>query len=67
VSHYSEIIASSGEKNAAVNRMVVSSEPLSEIKRGQIEMLVVTGGAPFLAGKAPNCNVRKDSKGKGTR
>jgi hypothetical protein len=47
--------------------MVVSSEPLSEIKRGQIEMLVVTGGAPFLAGKAPNCNVRKDSKGKGTR
>jgi hypothetical protein len=59
VSHYSEIIASSGEKNAAVNRMVVSSEPLSEIKRGQIEMLVVTGGAPFLAGKAPTRMVKK--------
>ncbi len=26
--------------------MVVSSEALSEIKRGQIEMLGVTGGAP---------------------
>ena len=32
-------------------RMVVSSEPLSEIKRGQIEMLAVTGGAPFLAAR----------------
>ena len=31
--------------------MVVSSEPLSEIKRGQIEMLAVTGGAPFLAAR----------------
>ena len=29
--------------------MVVSSEALSEIKRGQIEMLAVTGGALFLA------------------
>ena len=29
--------------------MVVRSEPLSEIKRGQIEMLAVAGGAPFLA------------------
>jgi hypothetical protein len=48
--------------------MVVSSEPLSEIKRGQIEMLAVTGGAPFLAARGPpNCNVRKDSKEKGTR
>jgi hypothetical protein len=33
--------------------MVVSSEPLSEIKRGQIEMLAVTGGAPFLAARGP--------------
>ena len=32
-------------------RMVVSSEPLSEIKRGQIEMLAVTGGAPILAAR----------------
>jgi len=31
--------------------MVVSSEPLSEIKRGQIDMLAVTGGAPFLAAR----------------
>ncbi len=31
--------------------MVVSSEPLSEFKRGQIEMLAVTGGAPFLAAR----------------
>jgi hypothetical protein len=34
--------------------MVVSSEPLSEIKRGQIEMLAVTGGAPFLAAPRPS-------------
>ena len=33
--------------------MVVSSEPLSEIKRGQIEMLVVTGGELFLRGPRP--------------
>jgi hypothetical protein len=31
--------------------MVVSSEPLSEIKRGQIEMLAVTGGARFPAAR----------------
>jgi len=31
--------------------MVVSSEPPSEIQRGQIEMLAVTGGAPFLAAR----------------
>ena len=31
--------------------MVVSSEPLSEIERGHIEMLAVTGGAPFLAAR----------------
>jgi hypothetical protein len=33
--------------------MVVSSEPLSEIKRGQIEMLAVTGGELFLAARGP--------------
>jgi len=44
--------------------MVVSSEPLSEIKRGQIEMLVVTGGAPFLAGKAPTATCGKTAKGR---
>jgi len=34
--------------------MVVSSEPLSEIKRGQIEMLAATGGAPFVAARGPS-------------
>jgi len=48
--------------------MVVSSEPLLGIKRGQIETLAVTGGELFLAARGPaNYNVLKDSKGKGTR
>ena len=41
--------------------MVVSSEPLAEIKRDQIEMLEVTGGAPFLAARGPTPVPRQNS------